>query len=520
MSPQNKTRKPHYRQARWNEPIICEMGGEGERGVLIPQVDRAVSSAVVEGAANIPPQMRRGAVPKLPEISQAEVLRHYLRLSQETLAPGLVPDFGMATSTMKYNPPVNEQLARNPKLSCLHPLQDEATTQGILEIIYKLEQLLKEISGMNRASLQPRGGSQAIYANIAMIRAYHAKHRELSQRDEIVTTIFAHPSDAAAPSTAGFKVITLYPEEAGYPSIDALKVAVSERTAGLLITNPDDTGIFNPHVREMVDVVHAVGGLCAYDQANANGLLGITRSREAGFDLCHFNLHKTFSTPHGSGGPGSGASCVTSALAPFLPTPVVEFDGEKYYLDDDRPDSIGKVASFYGVAANCVRAYAWIMAHGAEGLREVAEIAVLNNNYLFKRVLEIHGVTAPYNPGHPRIDQVRYSWEELTKETGLRITDISNRAADFAMHFFFSHHPYLVPDPATLEPTESYSKRDIDEYVASWAQIADDAHHQPEMIVESPHHAPIHQMTDLGFLQDPEKWSPTWRAYVRKHQPR
>ncbi len=507
-----------YHQARWNEPIIYELGSPGERGILPPGTDPAIEAETQKGEAPIPASMRRETLPHLPEISQVEVLRHYLRLSQETLGAGLIPDIGMATSTVKYNPPVNERLAANPKLTALHPLQPEETVQGILEIMYKLEQFLKEISGMDKVSLQPRAGSQAIYANIAMIRAYHAKRGEGQQRDEIITTIFSHPSDAAAPRTAGFKIITLFPEKNGYPSVQALRAAVSERTAGLFITNPDDTGIFNPHIREFVDIVHRAGGLCAYDQANANGLLGIARAREAGFDLCHFNLHKTFSTPHASGGPATGASCVTHALAPFLPVPTVEFDGQRYFLDYDRPDSIGKVGQFYGVAANFVRAYAWIMAHGARGLREVASIAVLNNNYLMKKILEIPGVTAPYEPGTPRIEQVRYSWEALAQETGLDIEDLARRAADYKMHFFTSHHPFVVPHPATLEPTESYSKRDLDQYAAAWGSMADEARHQPDLVREAPHHAPIHQMRDQeAYLTDPDKWAPTWRAYCKKH---
>ncbi len=506
-----------YHQARWNEPILYELGSPGERGVLPPGVDPAIGAEAQNWEAHIPASMRRKRPPNLPEISQVEILRHYLRLSQENLGAGFIPDFGMATSTMKYNPPVNEKLAGSPKLTALHPLQPQETVQGILEIMYKLGQFLAEISGMDKVSLQPRAGSQAIYANIAMMRAYHAKRGE-GHRDEIITTIFSHPSDAAAPSAAGYKIITLYPEERGYPSLQALKAAVSERTAGLFITNPDDTGIFNPHIRDFVDLVHAAGGLCAYDQANANGLLGIARAREAGFDLCHFNLHKTFSTPHASGGPATGASCVTQALASFLPAPTVEFDGERYYLDYNRPDSIGKIGQFYGVAANFVRAYAWIMAHGAEGLREAASVAVLNNNYLMKKVLEIPGVTAPYEAGQPRIEQVRYSWEGLAQETGLGVEELARRAADYKMHFFMSHHPFVVPEPATLEPTESYSKRDLDEYAAAWASMADEARHQPDLVREAPHHAPIHQMRDQeAWLTDPDKWAPTWRAYRKKH---
>lgn len=509
MSPKN------YHQARWNEPIIFELGSPGERGLLVagfdPEPDRAPASETL-----LPAQMRRTCPPALPEVSQVEILRHYLRLSQENLGASLVPDFGMATSTMKYNPPINELLARNPKFTELHPLQDESTVQGLLEIMFKLELFLKEISGLPHVSLQPRAGSQAIYANIAMLRAYHASRGE-TQRDEIITTIFAHPSDAAAPGAAGYKIVTLYPEAQGYPSVEALKSVVSERTAGLFITNPDDTGIYNPHIKEFTDIIHAAGGLCAYDQANANGLLGITRAKEAGFDLCQFNLHKTFSTPHASGGPGTGANCVTAALAPFLPVPTIEYDGRKYWLNYDRPASIGKIASFYGVAANSLRAYAWIMSLGEKGLRQVSEVAVLNNNYLMKKILEIPGLQAPYGMDQPRLDQVRYSWEEILSETGLKIEEISNRSADFGMHFFFSHHPYVIPGPATLEPTESYSRRDIDEYSASWAQIADEARSHPEIIRDAPHNAPIHKMIHPEYLHDPEVWCPSWRVYRKKH---
>ncbi len=515
MSLMNSNIKKEYHQARWNEPSIYELGSEGERGILLPDPPQSEESLHLDEI--IPSSMRREEPPALPEISQVEVLRHYLRLSQENLGAGLVADFGMATSTVKYNPPINERIVRNSKLTELHPLQDESTIQGILEIIYKLGQFIKEISGMDDVSFQPRGGSQAIYTNVAILRAYHEKMGQAEQRDEIITTILTHPSDAAAPFTAGYKMVTLYPEENGYPGVHALKSAVSERTAGLFITNPDDTGIYNPNVAEFIKVIHEVGGLCVYDQANANGTLGITRARNAGFDMCQFNLHKSFSTPHGSGGPGAAAVCVTEALAPFLPVPTVEFDGEKYYLDYNRPETIGKIGSFYGVISNIVRAYTWVMAHGAEGLKEAAQIAVLNNNYLMKKILEIPGIEAPFNPGAPRIDQVRYSWRGVTEKTGVTITEIANRSVDFAMHFFFSHHPFVVPDPATLEPTESYSYRDMDAYAACWAQIAEEANTQPNLVQEAPHQAPIHKMTDLSFLSDPDKWSPTWRVFRKKH---
>jgi len=310
---------------------------------------------------------------------------------------------------------------------------------------------------------------------------------------------------------AGYKVITLYPDADGYPDLDALRAAVSERTAALLITNPEDTGIFNPRIEDFVRVVHEAGGLACYDQANANGLLGVTRAREAGFDLCHFNLHKTFSTPHASGGPGAGACGVTAELARFLPRPTVEFDGTAYRLDDDRPDSIGKIRPWYGVVPNLVRAYAWIMSLGAEGLREVAEIAVLNNNYLMKR-----GLAAPFAAGRRRIEQVRYSWDELTRATGVHSEEIGYRAADFGTHYWTSHHPYVVPEPMTLEPTESYSRADLDEYAAILRTIAEEAYADPSFVHGAPYLSTIHRI-DHEPLDDPERWAVTWRAYRRKH---
>jgi glycine dehydrogenase subunit 2 len=331
----------------------------------------------------------------------------------------------------------------------------------------------------------------------------------------VITTIFSHPSNAACAKTAGYKIITLYPGTDGYVDIEAVRAAVSERTAALLITNPEDTGIFNPNIAEFVEIVHSVGGLCCYDQANANGILGITRAREAGFDLCHLNLHKTFSTPHGCGGPGAGASGVTGPLIDFLPTPLVEYDGDKYFLDYDRPDSIGVMRPFYGVAQNILKAYAWIMSLGAQGLREVAEIAVLNNNYLMKKVLEIRGVSAPYAQGKRRIEQVRYSWEQLSEDTGISTEQIGSRVVDFGTHYWTSHHPYVVPEPMTLEPTESYSRADLDEYAAILSHVAEEAYTKAEILKSAPHNSTIHQI-EHDSLDDPEAWAVTWRAYQRK----
>jgi len=503
-----------FHQAKWDEPIIFELSREGQRGILVPEFEGG-AEAGAEDATALPEHMRREEPPKLPELSQPEVVQHYMRLSQENLGADLNVEIGQGTCTMKYSPKINERLAAHPKVADLHPLQAEETVQGILEILYRFEQILKEISGLDRFSLQPPAGSAAIYANASMIRAYHAWRGEADQRDEIITTIFSHPSNAACAQTAGFKVITLYPDEDGYPDLDALKAAVSERTAGLMITNPEDTGIFNPQIDEFVKVVHDAGGLCAYDQANANGILGITRAKETGFDLCHFNLHKTFSSPHGCGGPGAGACGVTEELAKFLPTPVVAFDGERYRLDYDRPHSIGRMVPFYGYAPVVVRAYAWAMSLGAEGLREVAEIAALNNNYLLNKVLEIGGASAPYAEGKRRIEQVRYSWEALAEETGVHSEELGLRAADFGLHYWTSHHPFIVPEPCTLEPTETPSKDNLDEYVSVLSHVAEEARTDPEVVKSAPHNSTVHSI-DHAPLDDPEKWAMTWRAYRRK----
>lgn len=509
-----KPRLRRFHQARWDEPVLFELSQPGQRGILVPEVEPEVRQEVGDVLSELPATMRRKQPPALPELSQPAVLRHYVRLSQENLGVDLNVDVGQGTCTMKYSPKINDQLARSPRMADLHPLQDEATVQGILEVFYRFEQILKEISGLDRFSLQPGAGSAAIYTNAAIIRAYHAS-RGQPQRDEIITTIFSHPSNAACARTAGFKIITLYPDDDGYPDLEALKAAVSERTAGLMITNPEDTGIYNPRIVDFVTAVHEAGGVCAYDQANLNGILGITRAREAGFDLCHFNLHKTFSTPHGCGGPGAGAVGATAAMACFLPVPLVEFDGTRYTLNYDLPDTIGKIRPFYGNAPVILKAYAWVMSLGAEGLREVAEIAALNNNYLLHKMRQIPGVSAPYARGKRRIEQVRYSWEDLAQETGVHTEEIGLRAADFGVHYWLSHHPYVVPEPCTLEPTESYSQAELDEYAAILAHVAEEARSDPDLLHQAPHNSTVHTIDHHG-LDDPAQWAVTWRAYRRK----
>jgi len=514
VAPKPAVRRFH--QARWDEPIVFELSTPGERGVLVTAIEPGVRAAVGDVLDALPEGLRRTAPPALPQLGQQRVLKHYLRLSQETLGADLNVDIGQGTCTMKYSPKINDQLIGVPQLTAMHPLQDPADAQGVLQIAWELERMIAEISGMDAVSLHTQGGSAAIWANIAMIRAYHEARGEGAQRREVITTIFSHPSNAAAAKAAGYDVITIYPDADGYPDLAALQAALSPRTAAIMVTNPEDTGIYNPAIKQWVDAAHAVGALASYDQANANGILGITRARDAGFDVCHFNLHKTFSTPHACGGPGAGANAVSAQLAPFLPGPRIVKQDDVFTMTDPDAQSIGVVAPFHGVIPNIVRAYSWIMALGAQGLRAVAEIAVLNNNYLLRRVTDIPGASAPYAVGRRRIEQVRYSWQDLYEQTGITSEEIGVRLSDFGMHYWTSHHPFVVPQPFTLEPTESYSMAEIDEYVGALAEVAREAREEPETVRTAPHRQTVHH-THHDDLDDPERWAITWRAYRRKY---
>jgi len=509
--------RENFHQAKWDEPIIFELHTPGERGVLVPEAEPEVVATVGDGLSALPDNMIRKQPPALPEISQMRVLKHYLRLSQQCLGADLNIDIGQGTCTVKYNPKINKMLSASAKVTELHPWQDPSTTQGAMEIMYRLDSFLQEISGMSRFSLQPSSGSAAILIMAYIVKAYHRSRGEADQRDEIITTIFSHPSDAAAAAVKGYKVITLYPAKNGLVKVEALKAAVSNRTAALFITNPEDTGIFNPQIREFTDIIHKAGGLCGYDQANTNGILGITRAREAGFDMCFFNLHKTFSAPHGCGGPASGAVGVVDNLIDFLPVPIVGFDGKEYFLDYDLPQTIGKTRGFYGVFPAIIRAYAWIMSLGAAGLKETAQIAVLNNNYLLENIRKIRGAASPYSAGKHRIEQVRYSWEQLTEDTGVTTEDVTRRMADFGFHLWSSHHPFVVPQPFTIEPTESYSKDELDEYLAGLRKVVQEAYDNPEKVKNAPYNSVVHKI-DHSTLDDPEKWAITWRAYLKKHR--
>lgn len=508
-----------YRAVAWNEPIIYQLSKPGRRGSMVLRPDKKVEATVGDVLSKIPEEIRRKRLPNLPELSEPEVVRHYIRLSQQTFGVDSGISVGVGTCTMKYSPKVNEALVRSPKLADIHPLQHEATVQGALEIMYKLGKWLCEISGMDEFSLQPRAGAHAALTNAQIIRKYHEFNGELDQRNEIITTVLSHPCNGAGPAVAGFKVITLYPDETGIPNIEALKAAVSKHTAGLMITDPYDTGVFDRNIDEYIRIIHEAGGLFAIDQANANSILGRLRIGDVGADLCYFNLHKSFSTPHASSGPGSAPIGVKKELSKFLPVPVVAYEGTKYYLDYNRPHTIGKTAGFYGVIPNVVRAYAWLMSMGADGLMETSEVAVINNNYLIQKLLTVRGVTLPWSESYPRrLQEARLSLEKMKEDTGIGIDEVNRRIVDYGIQrCFTSHEPWIIPEPFTPEPTESNSKEDIDKFVEVFQRISDEAYSNPEILKNAPHNCSIAKV-DSTPSRDPKKWALTWRAYLKKHR--
>jgi glycine dehydrogenase subunit 2 len=501
---------PRYHAARWHEPIVMTMGRPGRRAQLAPGFDGPPA-----GEDAIPAHLRRTRAPALPELSEFEVQRHYLHLSQMTLGMMGINLFG--TCTMKYNARVNELLTARPDLAETHPRQDPATLQGTLAILWEFEQILRELSGMERFVFQPGGGADAAYTHVSVTRAYHAARGELDRRREVITTIQTHPCDAATAAAAGFDVITLPLGPDGYPTIESLRASVSDRTAALMVGNPDDMGIYNPHITEWVQTVHEAGGLCFYDSANFNGVMSRIRAGDLGFDACMYMLHKTFGAPKGGGGPAVGAYGCRPELVPFLPRPLVTRDGDRFDLETEAPQSIGRVREFMGNVPVVVKAYAWARAMGAQGIREAADLSVLANNYMETRLLAIPGVTRT-NPDvtAPRMEMTRYSLEQVERDTGVTVFDIQNRMIDYGVDApWLAHEPWLVPQPITPEPGEMWSREDIDTWIDVLADVVREAREDPDTVRSAPHNQAIHQVDARG-VDDPARWATTWRAHVRK----
>ncbi len=504
-----------FHAAVWDEPIVLELGSPGRRGTVFGAVEPEIAAAVGPARALVPEAMRRSEAPTLPELAEHEVQRHYLHLSQETL--GMMGSSLFGTCTMKYNPRVSEALIARPEIAEVHPYQHPATLQGVLAIIHGLDLMLRELCGMERFVFQAGGGAGAAYTHACVTRAYHASRGELERRREVITTIQSHPCNAATAAAAGFDVITLPLGPNGYPELEALRAAVSDRTASLMVGNPDDMGIYNPEIRQWLDIVHGVGGLCFYDHANFNGVMGKLSARELGFDACMFMLHKTFGAPKAGGGPATGAYGCTEALAPFLPRPLVEHDGQRYVLAGDRDQGVGKVREFLGNVPVIVRAYAWLRAMGTDGINEASDLSVLANHYLEHRLLQIRGVTR----SHPQLDvarmeMTRFSLQQLFEDTGIGCHDVAHRMVDYGVDAFWeSHHPFLVPEPFTPEAGEMYGKEDLDNFADVIARVCEEAYSDPELVRTAPHNHPIHRL-DPRHIEDPARWATTWRAHLQK----
>jgi glycine dehydrogenase subunit 2 len=509
------TRLRRYHAAVWDEPLVMELSRGGRRGLLVPEAEPEIVERVGDAASLLPDAMRRAERPALPELSEPDVLRHYLHLSQETLGMMGISLFG--TCTMKYNPRLGEAFAARPELAEVHPHQDEDTLQGVLQLVHELDEILRALSGMDQFVFQAGGGAHAAYTFACVTRAYHQERGELDRRDEVITTIQAHPCNSATAAAAGFKVVTLMLEENGYPSVDALRAAVSDRTAALMVNNPDDMGIYNPEIDRWVEIVHEAGGLCFYDHANFNGVMGKIRARDLGFDACMYMLHKTFGVPKGGGGPAVGAFGCSEELARFLPSPVVVRDGDRYRLDDDRPAGVGKVREFWGNVPQVVKAWAWGRAMGADGIREASDLSVLANNYMERRLLQIRGVmrSHPQLDGY-RLEMTRYGLGKVQEDTGITVFDIQNRMADYGIDApWLSHEPWIVPEPITPEAGEMWSKEDIDYWLDVLEQVVNEAYDDPELVRSAPHNQVVHKLADTP-LDDPGVWATTWRAYLRK----
>lgn len=505
-----------FKQADWNEPSIFKLGGNGRRGHILPRVEEEVRQVVGDVNTLIPENMRRTSQLRLPELSEVEVARHFIRLSEMNYGvdSGLYP---LGSCTMKYNPKINELLANLPTINMVHPYQDESTVQGILEILYRLERWLAEITGTYEVCLQPAAGAHGEFLGTSLMRAYHDFNGELEKRREVIVPDSAHGTNPASATMAGFNVVVVPSNEDGCVNIEALKEAVSGRTAGLMLTNPNTLGIFEENIEEIAKIVHEAGGLLYYDGANLNPMLGKARPGDMGFDIVHINIHKTFGTPHGGGGPGAGPVGVSEELAKFLPVPCIVFDGESYRLDYDRPHSIGKIRSFYGNVAVLLKAYAYILSLGGEGLKEVAEVSVLNANYLMKKLKEIKGLTLPYNSEKPRKHECVFSAKPLKNETGVSALNIAKRLLDYGLHAPTIYFPLIVDEALMIEPTETFEKEELDRFVKAMHKICEDAYTNPELALKAPHNTAASRLDEVK-ASHPRTMALSWRMHLKRNR--
>ncbi|HET7828287.1 MAG TPA: aminomethyl-transferring glycine dehydrogenase subunit GcvPB [Candidatus Limnocylindrales bacterium] len=488
------------------QPTLFELGREGRGGGKIPHPPAGALD-------RIPAAAQRATPPGLPELSEPEVVRHYVNLSHLNYAvdTGFYP---LGSCTMKFNPKLNEWAARLPGFAGLHPMAPDAVAQGTLELLFELEQMLAEISGMDAVTLQPAAGAHGELTGIMMIRAYH-RSRGDTERQEVLVPDSSHGTNPATASMAGFRTITIPSAPDGGVDIDAFKAALGPQTAAIMITNPSTLGLFERRIGELLEATHEAGALAYMDGANLNAILGRFKPGEAGFDVMHINTHKTFSTPHGGGGPGAGPVGVKAHLVPYLPSPrVVRADDGGYRLEapGERPESIGRMRSFVASSAVLVRAYAYIRAHGASGLREVSDDAVLAANYLKHRVGEAYEI--PFD--RPCKHEFVASGAKLKGETGIRTLDVAKRLIDKGFHPPTIYFPLTVEEGMLIEPTETESLETLDAFADALIEIAHEAHDDPQLVKDAPHSAPVRRLDEATAARQPNL---RWRGMTGSQTP-
>jgi len=444
----------------------------------------------------VPAEQRRLTPARLPEVSELELVRHFTELSTLNYGVDNGP-YPLGSCTMKYNPKINERVAALEGFSGLHPYQPEALVQGALELMHTLEGWFAEIAGLSQTTLQPAAGAHGELTGLLLIRAYHEAHGRTPRKIVIPDT--AHGTNPASVVMAGYEPLAVKSDARGGIDMDELRAATSEDLAGLMLTNPNTLGLFDEHIVEIARLVHEAGGLLYYDGANANAVLGMSRAGDMGFDIVHFNTHKTFSTPHGGGGPGAGPIVVRDMLAPFLPAPVIvaEADG-RYRFDYDRPQSIGRVRSFYGNFGVLVRAYAYIRALGADGLARVSEAAVLNANYVLEGIRDLFDV--PYQ--RRCMHEFVVSGDPL-KQHGVKVMDLAKRLLDYGVHPPTTYFPLIVSEALMIEPTETESKESLDALIGALREAVADAARDPELLHSAPHAMPVRRLDEVRAARQP-----------------
>ncbi len=480
------------------ETPIFEKSNPGARGVSLP-VFSLDSTGIKSVSDFLPEGLTRKKLSRLPELAQLDTIRHYVRLSQlnHCIDTGFYP---LGSCTMKFNPKVCDLYGQLDGFTQLHPLTPESLSQGSLEVMYRLQQYLADVSGFDRVTLQPAAGAQGELVGMMMVKAYFKKHQQ-PERTQVLIPDAAHGTNPASAAMCGFEVIELKSNREGGVDLDELKQKLSVKTAALMLTNPNTLGLFERDILEITRLVHEAGGLMYYDGANLNAVMGQAKPALMGFDVMHINTHKTFATPHGGGGPGSGPVAVNNKLAPFLPKPYADFDGSKYFLNFDLPDSIGKVKAFWGNFEMMARAFTYISAYGSDGLARVSQDAVLNANYLKEKLKSMYHVPYDLTCKH---EFVMTSQRQKVSDPHINTMAIVKRLMDFGIHPPTVYFPLIVAECIMIEPTDTESKETLDRFIEVMTEIDRECRETPDVILNAPHTTPIGKVDEVAAARNPD----------------